>query len=268
MEGQKYRNQLYECEIIGPGNWKATLTYPEALVVFVKDEDKITRIKLEAKGVEEGKELKDLIAEKEKIPTYKKISERRINIGRYPALEVNFHGRWREDAKGDPTFERVIYIETNRYTFILSFYSLQALWNRNEGIFNETLKKFTFREEKTGESSRSPSTHTTTPTTPKTNPKSQSTSSSPSSKTSCTPAYTGRVTEATDDSITINLGSQQCVNKGMTGRVYYEKDISGSVRRIYIAHFKIIATSPHTSNAQVTENTDQITTEHSIQLDK
>lgn len=273
LEGQKYKNQLYECEILGPAGWKATLAYPEALVIYTK-EDKITRIKLEVRELDrEKKEVKDFIAEKEKTPTYKKIKEQRLQIGKSLALEVDFEGRWREEAKGDTISEKVIYFEAKKYLFILSFYTLEALWDKSEKAFNETLNTFAFTGEKTVEAPPPAPAPSPAPGAPATTTKPKETKPTPSPAAppkppACTPKYSGKVTAFSDNQISINLGSQQCIRKGMTGKVYYERIIAGAAKKIYIASFKVTSTSSQTSNAQIIESTDEVKTDHFIQIDK
>lgn len=269
LQGQRYRNQLYECEIQGPENWKAELAYPEALVVYTQ-EDKITRIKLEVRELDEEKEkkeLKDFIAEREKTPTYKKIREKGVGLGKTQALEVVFEGHWREEAKSDSIRERAIYVETKKYIFIISFYTLDSLWDRKEEFFNETLKRFTIAGKRVVEVSPTTRYGTSTPPKPK-EIKTTPPPVTPPKSAPCNFKNTGKVTAVSDNQISFNLGSQHCIRIGMTGRIYYERIIAGDTKKIYIARFKVTTTSPQTSDAQVIESTDTVKTDYWILIDK
>lgn len=61
----------------------------------------------------------------------------------------------------------------------------------------------------------------------------------------------GKVTAVSNNTITIDIGSQDGIEKGMKGRVYYYKEIAGKKRQFNIAQFEIIEVDKNSSKAAI-----------------
>jgi hypothetical protein len=71
-------------------------------------------------------------------------------------------------------------------------------------------------------------------------------------------ALKGKVTSIHADVIEMDIGSEKGINIGDTGRVYYTITISGEVKSIYVAKFKVTHISPNSCMARIEDKTGEM----------